>query len=106
MKTLFMSLLIFFKSKSHIFIILAILRRLAGPTSATPGQHSSEETWQRWRVIDDIASDLTGPGIGSRLPTLIAMSLTTTQAGFLSKYFKIKNQIFIFVIILAAKFHF
>ena len=28
-----------------------------------PGQHSSEETWQRWRVVGDTESDVTGPGI-------------------------------------------
>ena len=28
-----------------------------------PGLHSSEETSQRWRVIGDIVSDLTGPRI-------------------------------------------
>ena len=27
-----------------------------------PGQHSFEETSQRWRVVGDTASDLTGPG--------------------------------------------
>ena len=29
----------------------------------TPGQHSSKETWQRWRAVCDIVSDLTDPGI-------------------------------------------
>ena len=28
----------------------------------TPGQHSSEETSQRWRAVGDTVSDLTGPG--------------------------------------------
>ena len=28
-----------------------------------PGQHSSEETSQRWLAVGDTASDLTGPGI-------------------------------------------
>ena len=28
-----------------------------------PGQHSYEETSQRWRVVGDIVSDLTGLGI-------------------------------------------
>ena len=28
-----------------------------------PGQHSSEKTSQRWRAVDDTASNLIGPGI-------------------------------------------
>ena len=28
-----------------------------------PGQHSSEQTSQRWRVVGDNCADLTGPGI-------------------------------------------
>ena len=28
-----------------------------------PGQHSSEETSQRWRAVGDTVSDLTDPGI-------------------------------------------
>ena len=31
--------------------------------SLAPGQHSYEETLQRWRAVGDIVSDLTGPGI-------------------------------------------
>ena len=28
-----------------------------------PGQHSSEETSQRWRAVDDTVPAFTGPGI-------------------------------------------
>ena len=31
-----------------------------------PGQHSSEETWQRWRAVDDTVFDLSGQGIKPR----------------------------------------
>ena len=34
----------------------------------TPGQHSFEETLQRWRAID--VSDLTAPGIESQIPRI------------------------------------
>ena len=30
-----------------------------------PGQHSSEETTQRWRAVGDTVPDLAGPGIVS-----------------------------------------
>ena len=31
-----------------------------------PGQHSSEETSQRWRAVGDVVSNLTDPGIKPR----------------------------------------
>ena len=31
-----------------------------------PGQHSSEETSQRWRAVGGTVSDLTGPGTESQ----------------------------------------
>ena len=49
-----------------------------------PGQHSSEETSQRWRAVGDSTSDLTGPGIEPA--ALLAVSLTTLP-NLLQKYF-------------------
>ena len=43
-----------------------------------PGQHSSEETSQRWRAVGDTVSDLIGPGIKPRPPAPIAMSLISS----------------------------
>ena len=42
-------------------------------------QHSFEETSRRWRAVDDIVSDLTGPGIDPQTFLPIAMFLTTTS---------------------------
>ena len=39
---------------------------------SAPGQHSSEETSQRWQAVDDTVSDLTSPEIESRPPAPIA----------------------------------
>ena len=41
------------------------------------GQHSSEETSQRWQTVGATVSDLTSPGIEPMTSTLIAKSLTT-----------------------------
>ena len=43
---------------SAAFVILVVLRRSMTSGGLAPGQHSSEETSQRWRV-----SNLTDPGV-------------------------------------------
>ena len=43
------------------------------------GQHSSEETSQRWRVVGDTVYDLTGPGLEPRTFAPIEMSITTHE---------------------------
>ena len=45
-----------------------------------PGQHSSEETSQRWRVVGDTLFDLTGPGIEPSTSLTESDVLTTTQS--------------------------
>ena len=44
-----------------------------------PGQHSSDETSQRWRAVGDTASDLSCLGDEPRPPAPLAIS--TTPAG-------------------------
>ena len=46
-----------------------------------PGQHSSEETWQRWQAAGDIVANLTGSGIEPKILALIPMSLITMPPG-------------------------
>ena len=63
----------FYKIESNLhytcFITLAVVSKRGnewrGPTPRliAPGQHSSEETLQRWRAVGYSASDLTGFGI-------------------------------------------
>ena len=42
-----------------------------------PGQHSSEETLQRWQAVGDTVSDLTGRGIESQTSRTDSVRLTT-----------------------------
>ena len=49
-----------------------------------PGQCSSGKTSQRWQVVGDTVSDLTGPGIEPTPPELIAMYLTAELTGWSS----------------------
>ena len=42
-----------------------------------PGLHSSEETSQRWRAVDDAVSDLTSPGMETQTLAPMALCLTT-----------------------------
>ena len=43
-----------------------------------PEQHSSEETPQHWRAVDDFAFDLTVPRIELQPPASLAVSLIST----------------------------
>ena len=55
----------FFKSNLHYTRGITPKRKTSGGAhlrGLAPGQHSSEETLQRWRAVGDTA-DLTGPGI-------------------------------------------
>ena len=46
---------------------------------SAPGQHSSEESSQRWRAYDATVSNLTGPGIEPQSTATIAISLPPRQ---------------------------
>ena len=70
------------KKKNQIFISIYSTRGIT-PKRVTsdeahfrglaPGQHSSEETWQRWRSVSDTVSDLTDPEFEPILPAPIVM---------------------------------
>ena len=47
----------------------------------TPGQHSFEETSQRWRTVDDTVSDLTGPVIKPQASRTDSVRLATELTG-------------------------
>ena len=53
-----------------------------------PGQHSSEETSQRWRVVGDTVScvDLTGPGIEPQTYRTDSVRLATELTAGSAKY--------------------
>ena len=48
-----------------------------------PGQHSSEETSQRWRVVGDTVSDLTDPGFEPGTSRIDRNDVTTERSSWL-----------------------
>ena len=56
------------------------------PLAIAPEQHSSIETLQRWRAVDDSAFDLTGPNIEHKTSCANndVLSLNTTPTGWLA----------------------
>ena len=65
--------------KSNLYYIRGItLKRITSAGAhlrdLTPGQHSFEETLQRWRAVGDIVSDLIGPRSEPKPTAPIAIS--------------------------------
>ena len=74
-------------------------------------QHSSQETWQRWRVIDNTVFYLTYPESNPKPPVPIPMSSTTAPHGGITNFtiyelrsLRSQNQLFALICIASPAF--